>query len=263
VTTLASPQNLPGSFSGGTRRPELVVALDTPALDKAEEWVESLAGLVHWFKVGLELYTAAGPAALELPSKYGGHVFWDAKLHDIPHTVAAAARQAARAGVDMLTVHAAGGPAMVAAAVAACREEAARRGSAPPLVVAVTVLTSLSTETLVQLGLGSDPARIGATWALLAVDAGADGVVAAVPDVAKIRAQVGRRALIVTPGIRPAGGSGTGASTDGPDDQARVATPAAARAAGSDFVVVGRPITRAKDPVQAALSILTELGEPG
>ncbi len=260
---VASPQNHSGFQAGGTRRPELVVALDTPSLAKAEEWVKSLAGLVHWFKVGLELYTAAGPAALQLPPKYGGYVFWDAKLHDIPHTVAEAARQAVRAGVKMLTVHAAGGPAMVAAAVAACREEAAVQGRTPPLVVAVTVLTSLSTETLVQLGLGADPARIGAMWALLAVDAGADGVVAAVPDVAKIRAQVGRRALIVTPGIRPAGGPGTGAATDGPDDQVRVATPAAARAAGSDFVVVGRPITRAKDPVQAALSILTELGEPG
>jgi len=260
VTSLPGATGGPSPASGGKKPPELVVALDTSSLAEAQEWVRNLAGLVHWFKVGLELFAAAGPAALAMPRGYGARVFWDAKLHDIPHTVAGTARQAARAGVGMLTVHAGGGPEMVEAAVAACREEASALGVTPPLVVAVTVLTSLGPKTLARLGLGQDAAALAAGWASLAVAAGADGVVAAVTDVPAVRTAVGPRALIVTPGIRPAAGTGPGFTRDGPDDQARTATPTMARSAGVDFVVVGRPITRSPSPRDAAAAILAELG---
>lgn len=221
-------------------RNPLVVALDTAEPGRLRELAAAVGPEAGVLKVGLEAFTALGPPAF---AQAGAHapVFADLKLHDIPATVAGAARAAAAHGVAMLTVHAAGGAAMIEAAVAA----------APGVrVLAVTVLTSLDDGALAAVGqppAGEQVPRL----ARLAVDAGAGGVVCAPPDVAAVRAAVGPGVLLVTPGVRPSGA--------GPDDQARVATPREAIAAGSDLVVVGRPVTAAGSPAAAARAIVAEL----
>lgn len=208
----------------------LVVALDVPTLDEAESLARLLSGRVGWFKVGLELFSAHGPAAVEAVRTHGP-VFLDVKLHDIPTTVERAARRIAELDVGLLTVHAAGGPAMVAAAVAGLGEHGQ--------VLAVTVLTSMSDATPVP------------ALARLAVTAGAPGLVCAPRDLTVVRAAVGPDVLLVTPGIRPSGA--------GDDDHARAASPAAAVADGADLLVIGRPITRASDPRAAADAIAASL----
>jgi orotidine-5'-phosphate decarboxylase len=229
-------------------RERLIVALDTPGLPEAEALVERLRGVVDMFKVGSQLFTAAGPAAVEMVRKRGGRVFLDLKYHDIPAIVAGAVREAARLGVTLLTVHASGGAAMLRAAA----EAAAATGRDRPRILAVTVLTSLDRATLLR-ELGVPVAVEGHAVALagLARAAGCDGVVASPREAARLRAILGRDALIVTPGVRPAGGA--------TDDQVRTATPAAACRAGADYLVVGRPITGAPDPAAAAVSILAEM----
>jgi orotidine-5'-phosphate decarboxylase len=235
---------------GGPRaaRDRLIVALDAADLAAAEALVERLAGVVHHFKVGSALFTAAGPAAVEMVRKRGGRVFLDLKYHDIPATVAGAVEAAARLGVGLLTVHASGGVAMLRAAATAARAA----GKDRPRIVAVTVLTSLDRAAL-QRELGVPVAVEGHAvhLAALAREAGCDGVVASPREAARLRAILGPDALIVTPGIRLAGGSG--------DDQARTATPATAVRAGADYLVVGRPITGAADPAAAATAILAEM----
>jgi orotidine-5'-phosphate decarboxylase len=235
---------------GGPRaaRDRLIVALDAADLAAAEALVERLAGVVQHFKVGSALFTAAGPAAVEMVRKRGGRVFLDLKYHDIPATVAGAVEAAARLGVGLLTVHASGGVAMLRAAATAARAA----GKDRPRIVAVTVLTSLDRAAL-QRELGVPVAVEGHAvhLAALAREAGCDGVVASPREAARLRAILGPDALIVTPGIRLAGGSG--------DDQARTATPATAVRAGADYLVVGRPITGAADPAAAATAILAEM----
>ena len=228
-------------------RDRLIVALDLPDLPAAEALVDRLAGVVAHFKVGSALFTAAGPAAVEMVRRRGGRVFLDLKYHDIPATVAGAVEAAARLGVGLLTVHASGGAAMLRAAAAA-----ARTGRDRPRIVAVTVLTSLDRAAL-QKELGVPVAILGhaVQLATLAREAGCDGVVASAREAARLRAILGPEALIVTPGIRPAGGSA--------DDQARIATPTVAIQAGADYLVVGRPITGAPDPAAAASAILAEM----
>ena len=219
----------------------IVVALDVPRLDAAVALAQELHGHVGWFKVGLELFAAHGPEAVTAIRPYGP-IFLDVKLHDIPTTVERAAERLAELGIGLLTVHAAGGAAMV---------EAAIRGlGVAGRILGVTVLTSTSDEELATVG--SDPAATQVPrLARLAVDAGAPGLVCAPRDVAAVRAEVGPDVLLVTPGVRPVGG--------GDDDHARAASPAEAMDAGADLLVIGRPITRADDPVAAADAILATL----
>ena len=215
----------------------LIVALDVPTLDRAEELATVLAPEVGVLKVGLELFCAAGPEAVRRIAAHGP-VFLDLKLHDIPNTVEGAARRCGALGVRMLTVHASGGAAMVAAAARGIRAGAEEVGASTPLLVAVTVLSSLEDD------------WVGASSASLAFEAtaaGADAVVVSGRDVAVVRAALGEEAVLIVQGVRPHGGNG--------DDQVRVLTPGEAIEAGADYLVVGRPITGAADPAAAARGI--------
>jgi len=225
-------------------RERLVVALDVPDLDEAVRLAALLAGSVGWFKVGLELFSAWGPEAVRRVRAHGP-VFLDLKLHDIPNTVERAARRLSGLDVGLLTVHAGGGRPMLEAALA---------GFTSGRLLAVTVLTSLSDEDLGSLGEETADVRVP-RLARLAVEAGIPGVVCAAPDLVRVRAAVGPDALVVTPGVRPDGGE--------VDDHARVATPAGALADGADLLVVGRPITRAADPLAAVEAIVDGLPAAG
>lgn len=232
------------SFEVGNR---LIAALDVPTLEDAEAFAMRLDGAASWLKVGLELYTAAGPTCVRAVQAFCPHVMLDLKLHDIPATVGRAMERVAAMGVGLVTVHTGGGRAMLQAAVRACGD--AR-------VLGVTVLTSMDDAALREVGVASSAAETVLARAKLAIDAGCHGVVASPHEAAAIRAIAPPGFLIVTPGVRPAGSDA--------GDQARVATPAAARAAGADLVVVGRPIRDAADPAAAARAIAEELaGEPG
>jgi orotidine-5'-phosphate decarboxylase len=225
----------------------LIVALDVDTVGQCAALVERLEGLVGHFKIGSQLFTAAGPAAVDAVQKRGGRVFLDLKFHDIPNTVAAAAREAAALGVFMLNVHASGGVAMMRAAADAVAASPGR-----PLAIAVTVLTSLDRHTLAtQMGIVSSVEGHVLSLARLARDAGLDGVVASPNEIRAIRGQMGPGFVVVTPGVRPAGAAA--------DDQARTATPGAAVQAGAHYLVVGRPITAATDPAAAARAILAEM----
>ncbi|MFQ5840330.1 MAG: orotidine-5'-phosphate decarboxylase [Candidatus Methylomirabilales bacterium] len=232
--------------------PELVVALDLPSWREAEPLVERLAGHVRLFKVGAPLFTAEGPRALAELAKRGARVFLDLKFHDIPETVAAAVAAAVRAEVAILDVHAHGGGAMLKAAQEALVTTADRLGTTRPLLLAVTVLTSL-TATLLRSELGVErPLEAHVVHlARLAIDAGLDGVVASPQELQSLRRALGPDPIIATPGVRPACASH--------DDQQRVLGPAAAVAAGATYVIVGRPIIRAPDPVKAAQAIIAEM----
>lgn len=220
---------------------ELVVALDVPDLSRAQALLDRLEGIVTHFKVGLELFTAAGPPAVALVRERGGTVVLDLKLHDIPHTVAGAVRAAARLGVSYLTVHLAGGEAMVRAAVAAAGEAGGMR------LLGVTRLTS---EPLPRGQEGEYDRRVQEA-ARRAAALGVDGVVVAVREVGLVRAACPAGFLTLTPGVRPRGWAA--------EDQQRVATPAEAAQAGADLVVVGRPIVQAGDPLAAARAVLEDL----
>jgi orotidine-5'-phosphate decarboxylase len=231
-------------------RQRLIVALDVPDARAASELVERLQGTCQWFKVGLELFTAAGPVVLQAMAARGHSVFLDLKFHDIPNTVAGAVRSAAAWGVRMMTVHAAGGPAMLAAA------RAAMDGMAnPPELLAVTVLTSMDVEQLQAAGVNRSPAKQVELLAKISLEAGIRGFVCSAQEVAAVRALAGPRGVLVVPGIRPAGGKAARRS----DDQKRFATPAEALRAGANYLVVGRPITQAPDPAEAAEAILEDM----
>lgn len=214
----------------------LIVALDTSDLDRAVALAELLAPQVGMLKVGAELFWAQGPEAVRRVAAHGP-VFADAKLHDIPNTVERAAANIARLGVAMLTVHALGGDAMMRAALEGAAAGAARGDHAMPMVVAVTVLSSMSAEDL------ATPSSL----AFEAREAGLDGVVVSGDDVREVREVCGDGFCLVVPGIRPHGSNG--------DDQVRVLTPSAALDAGADYLVVGRPITASEDPVGVARGI--------
>ena len=231
----------------------LIVALDVETLGGAVGLVERLAGLVTRFKIGSQLFTAAGPAAIEAVRKRGGEVFLDLKYHDIPNTVAGAAREAARLGVFMFNVHASGGGAMMRAAAEAATAAAIEAGGRRPLVIAVTVLTSLDRAALGrELGVPSSVEGHVLHLCRLAREAGLDGCVASAGEIRAVRNNLGAGWVIVTPGVRPAGSAA--------DDQSRIATPQATARAGAHYLVVGRPITAAADPVDAARAILAEIG---
>jgi orotidine-5'-phosphate decarboxylase len=233
-------------------RDRLIVALDVDTVAQAEDLVDRLRGVVARFKIGSQLFTAAGPPAVEAVMKRGGEVFLDLKYHDIPNTVAGAAREATRLGVFMFNVHASGGAAMMRAAADAAGRAARDLGGRRPLVLAVTVLTSLDRRALQrELGVASSVEGHVLHLAGLARDAGLDGAVASPNEIRGLRTQLGPGFVIVTPGVRPAGA--------GTDDQARVATPAEAARAGAHYLVIGRPITAAPDPARAAGLILDEM----
>jgi orotidine-5'-phosphate decarboxylase len=230
----------------------LIVALDVERLDRAEALLDQLQGVVSTFKVGAQLFTAAGPAAVELIRKRGGKVFLDLKYHDIPNTMAGAVREAARLGVSMLTLHASAGRAAIEAAAAAATAAAKEHRVPKPLCLAVTVLTSLDRATLQrELNVPLPVEGHVLHLARLARAGGADGGVAAPSEIRAMRTALGREWLIVAPGVRPAGSEA--------GDQARVATPEAAIRAGADYLVVGRPIAAAAEPTKAALAILEEM----
>ncbi len=226
----------------------LIAALDVPALDEARSLCRQLAGHVGLAKVGLELFVAEGARAVRVAQDAGLPVFLDLKLHDIPNTVEGAARSAARLGIRMLTVHAAGGRKMIGAARAGLESAAGER----PLLLAVTVLTSLAPADLAAQSIDGSVEEHVVRLARLAVEAGADGLVCSPHEVAAIRAALGAAPVLVVPGIRPAGSA--------PGDQARAATPRAALDAGADYLVVGRPLREAADPAQAARRIAEEIG---
>jgi orotidine-5'-phosphate decarboxylase len=242
-----------GAAAGtGAAVDRLIVALDVDDLSAAGGLVERLAGVCRRFKIGSQLFTAAGPAAVEAVRRRGGEVFLDLKFHDIPATVAGAARAAVGLGVFMFNVHASGGTAMMRAAAEAAAEAARARGVPRPLVLAVTVLTSLDRETLQRdLGVASSVEGHVLHLAGLAREAGLDGCVASPQEVRALARQLGARWVIVTPGVRPAGAA--------LHDQSRVATPEAAARAGARYLVVGRPITAAADPAQAAEAVVAEI----
>jgi len=231
-------------------RDRLILALDVPSLDQAVGWHERMRPFVGWYKVGLELFSAHGPAAFErIPAD---RVFLDVKYHDIPNTVRGASRAAAGMGVWMFNVHAAGGAAMLRAAREGADEGAERAGRRPPLVIAVTVLSSIDQDTLRnQVGVSRPIEEQVVSLARLAQDSGLDGVVASAPEVARIRAACGKDFVIMTPGIRPSGAE--------KGDQKRVMTPAEAVNAGSTYLGIGRPVTAAPDPEAAIRAILDEV----
>jgi len=229
-------------------RERLIVALDVPDAPAARALVERLAGRVGLFKVGSQLFTAAGPDLVREIVARGERVFLDLKYHDIPNTVAGAVAAASRLGVALVDVHGLGGGAMMEAAVGARADDRTR-------LLAITVLTSHDEGTLAGIGLAGPIAEAVPRLARLAAASGMDGVVASPQEVALIRAACGPDFLIVTPGIRPAGAAR--------GDQARLATPAAALAAGADYLVVGRPITEAPDPAAAADAIVDEMEGAG
>jgi len=242
-------------------RNKLIVALDLPSGNAATRMAERLQGHVGMFKVGSELFTAEGPVTVRYLVTTGQTVFLDLKFHDIPNTVRAAARQAAELGVSMMNVHASGGRKMMEAALEGVRCAApGPANGARPKVLAVTILTSLESQALEELGISGTPAEAVIRLARLAQSAGLDGVVASPREIIPIRQACGADFLIVTPGIRPASGLEHPAQGSvAADDQARIATPASAIAAGADYLVVGRPITGAPDPVGAADAIVAEM----
>lgn len=228
----------------------VIVALDC-AEGRAFELVDALSPELAWVKVGMELFYASGPSLVPRMRERGLGVFLDLKLNDIPNTVRAASRELARLGAGMLTVHASGGPAMVAAAREGLDEGARLAGLEPPRLLAVTVLTSMDQAQLAAVGVASPLAGQVARLAAMARGAGADGVVCSALEASAMRGLLGPGALVVTPGVRPAG--------SGADDQTRVATPGLAVRSGSTHLVVGRPVTRADDPRAAFLAVLDEV----
>lgn len=226
----------------------LVVALDVPGAEAARVLARRLEGRVGLLKVGLELFCAEGPTLVQELGRHAG-IFLDLKFHDIPNTVKGALETALRLDPRLVTIHAQGGPAMIEAAAEAIRAHRERGGCTE--LLAVTVLTSLDREALARTGHAEGPRELALGLARLAQDCGADGVVCSPLEAADLRKACGPDFRLLTPGIRPAGAS--------LQDQARVLTPADALRAGADWLVVGRPITQAADPVAAAEAILSEM----
>jgi orotidine-5'-phosphate decarboxylase len=231
---------------------QLLVALDVDTGAQARALADALRGLVGGFKIGSRLFTSHGPSIVEELAGRGDRVFLDLKFHDIPSTVAGAVAAGTRLGAWMINVHASGGAAMMRAAREAADEESARRSTTRPLLIAVTVLTSLTNEALFEMGISGDAGEQAGRLASLAQSAGLDGVVASPQEIALIRQRCGKSFAIVTPGIRGAG--------DVKGDQSRTMTGQDALAAGATYLVVGRPIIAAADPRIAAEQFVMECG---
>ena len=230
-------------------RDRVIVAIDCDR-QRALELADSLSGHAVWLKVGMTLFYAEGPSIVREFKERGFKVFLDLKFHDIPHQVRGAARSAALAGADLMSVHGLGSGAMLAACREGAEEAAAARGDRPQLV-AITVLTSMSQDSLTEIGVTDKVAVEAERLALLARANGIDGVVCSPREASRMRELVGDNGLVVTPGVRPAGAE--------LGDQTRVATPASAIESGASHIVVGRPITGADDPVAAFEAIVDEL----
>ncbi len=230
---------------------KLIVALDFSELDQAEKIVKKISGLVKIFKVGKELFTSAGPKAVEMIHRHNCRVFLDLKFHDIPNTVGAACESAARMGVFMLNVHALGGKTMMTSAVQAVHKAASETKTTPTKVLGVTVLTSLKDLDLREVGISKKLEKEVEDLAVLSQRCGLDGVVASGQEVKRIRKVTGNNFLIVAPGVRP-----TWAAHG---DQKRIVTPKEAIQSGADFIVVGRPIIEHPQPLLAAEKILKEI----
>jgi orotidine-5'-phosphate decarboxylase len=235
----------------GSMRERLIVALDVDSSEQATDLVRQLAGEVGMFKIGKQLFTHAGPQAVRQIQELGGEIFLDLKFHDIPNTVAKAAIEATRLGVKMFNVHASGSLEMMRMTVKEVKRVCRQQNLRKPIMLAVTVLTSLNQDDLERVGVERKVADQVVRLALLTKEAGMDGVVASPHEVADIREACGRRFVIVTPGIRPSDGSR--------NDQQRVMTPQEAVRGGVDYIVVGRPIIEAKDPVAAARAIVADM----
>ncbi len=230
----------------------LIVALDVSTERRALELVDSLRGIVGMFKIGTQLFTEAGPKIVSRIASSGNGVFLDLKFHDIPNTVSCAAVAATRLGVSIFNVHASGGREMMRRTADAVSEVAMNEGLRRPSVIAVTVLTSSDVTMMSEVGIVSEPEAQVRRLSLLAEGCGMDGVVASPHEVAVVKSTVTSTGfLIVTPGVRPRGAA--------LDDQKRVMTPVQAIRAGADYIVVGRPITTAKDPGESAGQILEEI----
>ena len=238
-------------------RSSLIVALDFDSLSSAVKFAKQIADLVGMFKIGNQLFTAAGPAAVREIAALGPGLFLDLKFHDIPNTVAGAVLSAAAMpGVQLLNVHALGATTMLKAAAQAI-SAGVPMGADRPRLLAVTILTSMDAKAMREVGIGGAPKERAVRLARLAKTAGADGVVASVQEARAIRKACGRDFLIVTPGVRP---NVKDKAVDlKNDDQARTATPAEAIKAGADFLVVGRPVLAASDPRAAAQAIVDEI----
>jgi orotidine-5'-phosphate decarboxylase len=228
----------------------IIIALDVENKEKGLELVRELAE-AGIFKVGLELFTAEGPALLKEIRALGKKIFLDLKLHDIPNTVAEAVRVGVRHGAHMMTIHTSGGPEMMAKAAEVARTESEKRRVEKPLLLGVTILTSLKNEELGSIGMVPDTSAQVQRLAALAKKAGMDGIVCSAQEIELVRKEVGPDCLIVTPGIRPAWAAA--------QDQKRIMTPAEAVKKGSDYLVIGRPITQASSPREAFLKIVEEL----
>jgi orotidine-5'-phosphate decarboxylase len=229
-------------------RSKIIFALDVNGVAEIDRYAGILSGKVGMFKVGKELFTSCGPEAVRAVQRHGGQVFLDLKYHDIPNTVAKAMLEAARLGVQLANLHALGGAEMMETAATAVRKEF---GDDRPRLLAVTILTSSTGETLRGVGINLPVEQMVVRLARLAQEAGMDGVVASPLEIGLIRAACGPDFLIVTPGVRP-----TFAAAD---DQKRIMTPAEAVEAGADFLVIGRPIAKAADPAAAAEMIADEI----
>ncbi|MGE5815348.1 MAG: orotidine-5'-phosphate decarboxylase [Acidobacteriota bacterium] len=232
----------------------VIVALDVDTANEARRLADSLRGSVGAFKIGSRLFTAEGPAIVRELTGRGDRVFLDLKFHDIPNTVAGAIEAATRLGVWMVNVHAAGGRDMMRASREAAERASAEAGIARPLVIAVTVLTSLSEQSLRETGVLNDPLGQVTHLARLTRDAGLDGVVASPLEIAAVRQACGEGFEIVAPGIRGA--------QDAKGDQTRTLSPRDAVAAGASYIVVGRPIIASGNPLAAAKAIVRELTVP-
>ena len=230
-------------------RSKIIFALDVEGFAEAEHWVSTLTGHVGMFKVGKQLFTGHGPDIVRMVQNFGGDVFLDLKYHDIPNTVAMASVEAARLGAKLINLHALGGYEMMAKTVEALGHEFPGRERSR--VLAVTILTSSTGETLREVGIEHPVAEMVVRLAKLAHKAGIDGVVASPLEVSLIREACGPDFLIVTPGVRPAFAAA--------DDQKRIMTPGEAVRAGADYLVIGRPISAAKDPLAAAEAIVQEI----
>lgn len=228
-------------------KPEIIVAVDVPAVTDVAPLLNKLPDQLTWYKVGLELFSAGGPDVLAPFLTRKKHIFLDLKLHDIPRTVANAVTSAAKLGVNLMTVHAVGGRAMLKAAA----EAAAAFGPNRPRLVAVTTLTSLNQDDFADLGIQRTVADQALALTDLALSCGIDGVVTSVHEAPLLRRKFGAAPILVTPGIRPSGAD--------VGDQKRVATPALAVEAGSTYLVIGRPIVEAPDPLKATQAIQAEI----
>jgi orotidine-5'-phosphate decarboxylase len=233
---------------------KLIFALDANDYEEALSWIELLSSHVGMFKVGNELFTAVGPKIIQDIKERSQKVFLDLKFHDIPNTVARAAEAAVRLNVDMFNVHASGGSQMIKEAVSAARSRSVELGKARPVLLAVTVLTSLNNDDLKEIGFQKSTSELVLHLAELAKTAGASGVVASAQDIEMLKKKFGDQFIVVTPGIRSV-------DEDKKDDQKRTLSAYEAVKAGADYIVVGRPIRMAQEPLKVCREIVEEIAE--